>query len=180
MPFFFLFVLFDNLRYKSTSPDALFFIPKIFISVFLGLIIDVRCLLDVYLNALETQFSDVIRSFLPFIDKLIFHSVVVALIYLGILIILSFKDIDITEKSKFYLYFISLVLCFSAGYVARHFHGDNTLVFTVNYSIISFFSILMSYFHWPYETGKDMVYEDQGQNADTQQDINFFVADDGN
>lgn len=48
--FYFLFVLFDYLRYTSRSLGTLFFVPKILISSILAFLIDIYGLLNVYLN----------------------------------------------------------------------------------------------------------------------------------
>jgi hypothetical protein len=58
--------------------------------------------------------------------------------------------------------------------------NNNALPFILQFSIINFFSILMAYFHWPYEIQKDLAYDEQKhRNSHVQVDGMDFVDSGG-
>lgn len=176
--FYFLLVLFDSLRSKSAVYDFYFFLPKFIISFFTGLIVATHSFMNVSLKILAVVHSPAYQGFYRFLDILVLPSAVIATGYVIYLIGIAFRDVDETERFKLSLYVIIVSICALSGLLGWALRFDNSLTFTVRYSIISLFAILMSYFHWPYEMKQDLVYEDQEHGAEKAAGGSFFVNED--
>lgn len=57
-------------------------------------------------------------------------------------------------------------------------HRNNALIFTVQYIIINIFTILMTYFHWPYEVKKDLIYDEHNHVILDQVQPTIFINED--
>ena len=221
---FFIFVLFDSLRFKNRRIGRCFFIPKIFFFFFFlffeiissliqakkavdfkwpntllqsfkkpNLITNKNEMAKIYKN--ELKFNKRLNMYSN--ERLLHNNLCFGLInndvYDGndgknfygktvyflskifdlsfitwfiIVIIRSFKDIDVTERYKFFMYFsVTAVMFLLIGitdcFLARMKKFANTLIpFLFKLSIHNFFAILMMIFHWPYELITDQQYLD--------------------
>lgn len=81
-------------------------------------------------------------------------------------IVRSFRDIDVTERYKFFVYFSVSSLMFlltevSDWILSRMERFGNTLLpFLFKLSVYNIFGLLMMFFHWPYELITDQQYLD--------------------
>lgn len=175
--FYFLFVLFDSLKYKSRELDKLFFFPKILLSFLIGLIVSIRSSVYVLYNILEFSNSR-FKIYYNIADRLLFPFISIAIIYLGILMFSTFRTIDETEKYKLILYNLSFFLCILSGLVGYMVRDGNALLFTVKYSILFVFTILMAYFHWPFDPKRDIEYEDQNESQTNTGGETFLLPED--
>lgn len=172
---FFLLVIFDSFRFKNRETKIGFFIPKVFIAFILGTLIIFEGMLRVILNFCDTKTVDELRPLLQLFGKLISPIFGVTLLYIFVVIILAFMEVDSIEKYKLHLYILTFSISLLAGLVGYQFHYNNALIFTIQHSIISLFSILMAYFHWPYEIKKDQIYDEQNQIVSNHKTISTFI-----
>lgn len=157
---FFNLTLFDSLRSKNRDTTGFFYLPKIIISAFISILVLITSLLKIY-EGLKNQKSIsspleltlIIDSFLPYL-------VFVAFAYIVFEIVLVFREIDPTETYKLNLYILTFSICVLGSLIGYKLAGNNALIFTVKYAIISLFGILMAYFHWPYDVGVDQNYDE--------------------
>jgi hypothetical protein len=115
----------------------------------------------VYINISNTNFIEPLTSLVQKLQQLIFPSITFASLYLFVIIILAFREVDPTEKYKLNLYALSFSIYLLAALVCNQLKNGNALIVVIQFSIISLFSILICYFHWPYEVEKDLIYEEQ-------------------
>lgn len=101
------------------------------------------------------------------------------LIYIACLILViirSFREIDVTERYKFFTYFsvsftMILLIGLSDCFLSRSKKFANTLTpFLFKLSVYNFYALLMMFFHWPYELITDQQYLDPD-------DVEVGVAD---
>lgn len=176
---FFLLTLFDSLRFKNREVQNFFYLPKSILSFIVGSAVFVHG----FLQALDDYkvFHVPVSPLQLNLMWIIRFGIATALLYLFIIIILSFINVDPTEKFKFNLYVLSVTLSFLSILIGYFLKEGNSLSFTIEYAIVSMFSILMAYFHWPYEVIKDQVYDEQNENQlHSIPDSTFFVNEDEN
>ena len=147
---FFILILFDSLRYKNRKTDNYFFLPKILFCILMFLIYSINNILKLFksndLNNLET------------IIYLIYS------IWAFISVILSAYQVDITERYKFLIYFISglitLLILVSIEILMNYYNYfiNSSLKFVISLGTENIFTFLMTYFHWPYEVFQDQIY----------------------
>lgn len=154
--------------------------PKCVIAIFIGLLLISEGLIRLHINSENTISAD---SLIPLVEKLqqfIVPTLAISLVYIIIVIIFALKDVDVTERYKLNLYILSFCVCLLAGFAGFHFQQDNALIFTVQHAIISLFAILMTYFHWPYEVKKDLIYDEQNhdQLENKAEEAPFMINED--
>lgn len=217
---FFIFVLFDSLRFKNRRIGRCFFLPKIlffFFFLFSELLSslvqakkavdfkwpnpllqgvklsDVKNMNKIFRNELKIDkqlnlfsadrllhtnlyFGLINNDFFTekteknFYGKAVFFFSKIFEISFAICLILvvtrSFKEIDATERYKFFMYFsVSAIMFLLIGitdcFLSQMKKFGNTLTpFIVKLSIYNFFALLMIFFHWPYELITDQQYLD--------------------
>lgn len=175
---FFLLILFDNFRFKNRETTIWFFVPKIVITFFLGIIIIAEGLLRlfIYLGDLSTAIS--LSSYVHQLQLFISPTLAIASLYVIVTIGLAMREVDPTERYKLNLYILTFSICLLAGLIGYHFHRGNALIFTIRYAIISLISILLTYFHWPYEIKKDLIYDEQDPSKQSNQPQEFILNQD--
>lgn len=174
--YFFLVSLFDGLRFKNRETGGIVFFTKFLLSVFIGILTLTEGFLLVFINIKDSKYSDSLTDWVPKVHQLILPSFTVAALYLLVVIILSFKEVDPTERFKLNLYVVTLAICILAALVGYRFNDDNALTFTIQYAIVSLFSIMMAYYHWPYEVRKDLLYDQQKHDVlDSRVETAFII-----
>jgi hypothetical protein len=80
-----------------------------------------------------------------------------ALMYLFIVIILAFREVDPTKKYKLSLYALSFSICILAALISNQLKTGNALIFMIQFTIPYLFSMLMAYFHFPSKLKKSLL-----------------------
>lgn len=102
---------------------------------------------------------------------------IVFVLWIAIVINRSFREIDVTERYKFFMYFsvsfiMFLLIGFSDFVLSRLDKFANTLTpFLFKLSVYNFFALLMIFFHWPYELITDQQYLDPDEVDDDVEDF---------
>lgn len=167
---FFILVLFDSLRYKNRKTDRCFFIPKIIMCFIMLIIYSVHGIYDkLHLIAEHNTEENATASILTFAEMAVYLAFVC---YTLVSIIISAAKVDVTERYKFNIYLASgliaiIIMGVCSVLINLNIFAESSLSFVIRFAVENVFTLLMTYFHWPYE-----VLQDQYQN-DPQAD--FFV-----
>ncbi|EAY08561.1 hypothetical protein TVAG_190840 [Trichomonas vaginalis G3] len=176
---YFVLVLFDSLRYKNRKTDPCFFVPKILFSFAMFATIYLNTMITELPSYLPFELSDEVKKYIDTADTALFG---VYLVWAAITTLFAGCQVDITERYKYVIYIISgiaaLALLATSELLFKFFKffQDSSLQFVEQFSIYNVFSMLMVYFHWPFEIFRDQDYLD----GDLQADLpgQFFVNED--
>ena len=172
---FFILVLFDSLRYKNRKTDSCFFLPKITLCVIMFIFYAAHGIYDELHMYDEQSGRDPIENGLA-ITELVFYLVFVVLAAFSIIV--SGIQVDVTERYKFNIYLSSgiiavVIMAIAQVLFSMKFIYGTSLSFVLKFAVENVFSLLMAYFHWPYEVLQDQQY-DGTQNPQEDQG-EFFV-----
>jgi hypothetical protein len=156
---FYFITLLDYQRFKNRETNKRFFIPKVLIFLFLGILMIFEGLIRVFLNINNTNSIELFTSLIQTLQELIFQFISFVSIYLFVVIVLAFQEVDPTEKFKLSLYVLSFSICLIATLISNTLKIGNALIFTIQFSIPFLLSVLMAYFHCPYDLKEDFIYE---------------------
>ncbi|OHT12151.1 hypothetical protein TRFO_18142 [Tritrichomonas foetus] len=179
---FFLLVLFDSLRFKNRKTDRCFFIPKlIFLAVHLLTSLSCSLYSDIQsFNETLSLFSDPLRIHIQF------PYFFIEMIYFGWLIY-SISNasckVDVTERYKFNMYFatgcISFIISFTIEILSyfqiNQFFRYSMIHFITIFAVKNVYTLLMAFFHWPYEFLQDRQYVDSADDLSSVVPGDFFV-----
>lgn len=157
---FFILILFDRFRVQNQETNFCFLYPKIAISLINFAFIFSKGLFNVLTNFTELRSNELLKFWNSYIQVLISISLSISSIYILIIIMFSYLKCDSTEKYKLNLYAFSFSICLLVGFVGYLFKNDTALLYPIQYTLISLFSIIMAYFHWPYEMKNDQIYNE--------------------
>ena len=172
---FFIYTLFDSLRYKNRKTDSCFFGPKIILCAILFIISVVHGVYD-DINI----FTDDIKKNAGVAQKLMWTEIGFTILLYGlsfISIIRAAFDIDITERYKLIIYIISSLTAMAFLFIADLIErssiraAESSIDFTTRFSVKNIFVMLMTYFHWPYELLNDQNYDESGTSNRPQDDF---------
>ena len=170
---FFILVLFDSLRYKNRKTDTCFFIPKIILCVLMFTFYAAHGIYDELHMYDEQTGRDPTENALAITELVLYLSFVVLA---GFSIVASGIQVDVTERYKFNIYLSSGIIAVLIMAVAqilfsmRIIYGTS-LSFVLKFATENVFTLLMAYFHWPYEVLQEQY--DGTQNQEEQPE--FFV-----
>ena len=176
---FFVLVLFDSLRFKNRKTGGWFFKPKLlfvtmmFISSVVHKVYD-----DITGFELPSLSHDDVEEALRRTEMVLYT------IYLGwsfITVILAGFKVDVTERYKFNMYAAagsSALVMMAVVHVLFNSLLSlrrSSMRFVMNYSVLSLFTFLMVYFHWPYETLPEPGIDQANEATDNRIDIDVAL-----
>lgn len=185
---FFVLVLFDSLRYKNRKTNIMFYIPKVLFLLIYFFVNIIHGIYDIVLLSSNSTSDISGKGFHEVIGNLEWALFIIYIIWALIIFIISFRNVDITEKNKFYIYaFIngitSLILFAVNNYVflknSNMNVDDNTMSFILSFIVQNVYVLLNAYFHWPFDTLQD-TYNNDDDNKPTTVEPNEFFADEKN
>lgn len=179
--FFYILVLFDNARRNNLTKTSFytFFLPKIVFSSF-------QFICEILYPIMYHGFTSLDVEAMP-------HMIVNLFKYARILFnicfsfwflyltILGFSNIDLTQLLKLRIYTtvfgttVLINLC-NVFLTDVSLFRNNSGLFSLCFSSLYAFVILMVFFHWPYETSVDQQYNDPEDDTNPN---NIFESDDG-
>lgn len=175
---FFILVLFDSLRYKNRKTDKCFFAPKILFSTVMFAVMFIYSIfteLSMFLPSITQGQSDLIGYANIALFGLYLVWATTSTLFAGC-------QVDITERYKYIIYIISglsalaLLAVSEVLFKVFKYFQDSALQFVEQHSVYNVFSMLMAYFHWPFEILRDQDYIDGDLQADLPPQ--FFVNED--
>ena len=172
---FFILVLFDSLRYKNRKTDSCFFVPKITLCILMFIFYAAHGIYDELHMYDDQSGRDPTENALA-ITELVLYLIFV--VFTGFSIIVSGIQVDVTERYKFNIYLSSgiiavLIMAVAQVLFSMRFIYGTSLSFVLKFAVENVFTLLMAYFHWPYEVLQDQQY-DGTQNGQEDQG-EFFV-----
>jgi len=174
---FFVLALFDSLRYKNRKTDKCFFLPKAVFTIMMFVVYSLASIME-EISSLPLNGSKANNQIYSNLQTFVY---IVYLVWVVISIFVSGYKVDITEKYKFYMYLSCgiVALIFTYGTKILHkwfnFFDHSSLGFVMQYASENVFSLLMAYFHWPYEVFQDQIYTEE--NSDHATSPNEFLRD---
>lgn len=182
---FFILALFDSLRFKNRKIQRCFFTPKISFILTLFLI-SLSHRIYITITSFDTSPTlrhDGISSVFRLIELILY---LLYYVWFLVSVILAGFQVDITERYKFNVYFVTcfvslLMLAFSRFLHIFQFFENKTLILFVSIATINMFVILMLFFHYPYEVidgryDNNNNNENQGNdNGNKNNDQNIFT-----
>ena len=159
----FILLLLDSLRFKNRKTDECFFLPKI---VWAVVIFIVSLIHDITKNSnsrflqLEDTSADHFGRFMySLISFLFIFNVMLS-------IVKSCIKVDSTEKFKSVVYMITCIIILALLFASEtcfNYYGlfsNTSIPITALFALQNLFSLIMTYFHWPYEVLEDQEYLD--------------------
>ena len=176
--YFFILAIFDSLRYKNRKTDTCFFVPKITLCIIMFILYSAHGIYD-ELHMLDKDgiIDDKIENILGLLELIIY---LVFSVLVTIYITRAGIQVDVTERYKFYIYFSSGILAVIIIAIAHILSSlkiinGTSISFVLKYSVENVLTLLMAYFHWPYEVLQDQQYDDT--HSDQQQPTEFLATD---
>lgn len=174
--YFFILTLFDSLRYKNRKTDKYFFLPKIIL----------------FFIYIAIVFIDTSAHHIPLLDELFLPrlnrsedlmyivrlaSEIFFILLITVSILKAWFQIDITERYKFNMYIVStataIVTMIVCDFILNAVNKGkaSSMKFITKFILKNLYTILMGYFHWPYEVLNDQTYDNK---TDNKSDDGFF------
>lgn len=174
---FFILVLFDSLRYKNRKTDTCFFIPKVVLCLTMMIMYAAHGIYDELHMYDDATGRDPTESALSFTELALY---LVFVVYATVSIIISSIKVDVTERYKFNIYLSSGIIAVAIMAIAQvlfsfKFVYGTSLSFVLKFAAENVFTMLMAYFHWPYEVLQDQQVESIQETQDAPKE--FFVND---
>jgi hypothetical protein len=159
----FILLLLDSLRFKNRKTDEYFFIPKVIWAIVIFIVSIIRSITA----DSRSHFLHLEESKADYYEKMTHAFIgILYLINVVLSIIKSYIKVDSTEKFKSVVYMITCTIVLAlllASDICFNYFGifENTSIpVTALYALQNLFSLMMTYFHWPYEILEDQEYFD--------------------
>ncbi|OHT07612.1 hypothetical protein TRFO_24191 [Tritrichomonas foetus] len=177
--FFYILVILDNVVIGNRKDRTCFFIPK---AIFFSFHLIIEILYPIMYHGLASLGVEALPHAFVFIFR--YTRIILNFVFIIWFMYLTFKgflNTDSTEHSKLIVYTIvftaTLIINLCDIFLTNISLFQNTSgLFSLKFSSLYGFVILMVFFHWPYETSIDQQYNDPELDNDPK---NIFESDDG-
>lgn len=172
---FFIITIIDNFRLKDKPDKGFFYQPKVaflIVRIIVGSVVAIGkedCIFSY-------EVTNVFRVLLLIVNALF-------AVYLLVLLILAFKKTDPTSLHTYIVYTIIFILTILFNVLPVFFDKipflENTSgAFSMQFSALNCLTILMAYFHWPYERIIDQQYNEAGKEDNENQSFEPEIDED--